>query len=184
MPCVARPEPACGEQPVDVAVVGAGELEELLAAGGGAGEPDRAHRRLGAGGGHPQHVDRRHARARPASASSTSPAVGAPNVVPLRGRLGDRREHRRVRVAVDQRAPRADVVDVDVAVDVGELGAGGALDEDRVAPDRAHRAHGRVHAAGEHVQRPPVELGRARVGERGGAQDACSASQRLKSSVK
>ena len=37
-----------GEQPVDVAVVGAGELDDRLAAGGGAREADRAHRRLGA----------------------------------------------------------------------------------------------------------------------------------------
>ena len=50
-----------GEQAVDVAVVGAGELQQLLAAGGGAGEPDRAHRRLGARRGHAQHVDGGHA---------------------------------------------------------------------------------------------------------------------------
>ena len=103
-------------------------------------------------------------RAATSSASSTSAAVGAPKVVPVRRRRGDRLEHRRVGVAVDQRAPRADVVDVDVAVDVGQLGARGALDEDRVAPDRAHRAHRRVDAAGEHVQRAAVELRRARVG--------------------
>ncbi len=48
----------------------------------------------------------------------------------------DRRQHLRVGVAVDQRAPRADVVDEAVAVDVDQLGAVAALDEDRVAADR------------------------------------------------
>ena len=55
---------------------------------------------------------------------------------PARRRLADRREHRRVGVAVDQRPPRADLVDVAVAVDVEELGALAALDEERVAADR------------------------------------------------
>ena len=45
-----------GEQPVHVAVVGAGELQDLVAAGGGAREPDRAHRRLGARRGHAHHL--------------------------------------------------------------------------------------------------------------------------------
>ena len=45
---MARPLPACGEQPVDVAVVGAGELQQLLAAGRRAREAHGAHRRLGA----------------------------------------------------------------------------------------------------------------------------------------
>ena len=48
------------EQPVGVAVVGARELEDRLAAGGGAREADRGHRRLGARGGHAQHLDALH----------------------------------------------------------------------------------------------------------------------------
>jgi hypothetical protein len=47
-----------------------------------------------------------------------------------------------VGVAVDERAPRAHVVHVAVAVDVDELGALGAVDEDRVAADGAHRRTG------------------------------------------
>ena len=39
-------------------MVGAGELDDDLAPGDGAGEADGAHRRLGAGAGHPQHLDR------------------------------------------------------------------------------------------------------------------------------
>ena len=153
------------EQPVDVAVIGARELEHLLAAGGGPREADGGHRGLGPRGGHAQHLDALHpphdlagqldlARGRRAEAG----AVG--------GRRGERLEHVRMGVPVDQRAPGADVVDEAVAVDVDEFGALAAGDEDRLAADRAHRAHGRVDAAGDHLQRTPVELGRARVGER------------------
>ena len=92
-------------------------------------------------------------------------------------------DHSRVGVAEDERAPGADVVHVDVAVDVEDLRALGALDEDRVAPDGAHRAHGRVDAARQDAERAPVELGRPGVRERGG-QDPCSCSQRANASVK
>ena len=46
------------------------------------------------------------------SANSTSPAHGAPKVVPSRAGLGDRRDDRRVRVAEDQRAPGAHEIEV------------------------------------------------------------------------
>ena len=48
-----------GEQRVDVAVVAAGELDDTAAAGEAAGQPDRAHRRLGAGVDQPHLLDRR-----------------------------------------------------------------------------------------------------------------------------
>ena len=54
------------------------------------------------------------------------------------------------------------------AVDVDQFGALAASDEDRVAPDRAHRAHRRVDAAGNDLERAPVELSRASVLERCG----------------
>ena len=110
---------------------------------------------------------------------------------PALGRVGDRLEHRRVGVAVDQRPPRADVVDEAVAVDVDQLGALAAVDEDRVAADRAHRAHGRVDAAGQARERAAVGLLRAAVGERGHQLAAVErlkacrrVSQSLNSSVK
>ena len=57
---------------------------------------------------------------------------------PALGRLDDRGDHVGVGVAEDQRAPGADPVDVAVAVDVDQLEALAALDEDRVvAADRA-----------------------------------------------
>ena len=133
-----------GEQAVDVAVVGAGELQQLRAAGHRAGEPDRAHRRLGARRRHPQHLHARHAAADLLGEVDLAGGRCAERRA-LRGGLDDRRDDVRVRVAVDERAPRADPVDVAVVVDVDELGALGAVDEDRVAADRAHRADRRVH---------------------------------------
>ena len=86
------------------------------------------------------------------AASSTSSAVGAPKLVPRAAAL-DRRHHVRVGVAEDQRPPGADVVDVAVAVDVVEIGALAALDEQRLPAHRAEGAHGRIDAAREQVQR-------------------------------
>ena len=48
------------EQAIDVAVVAAGELDDDVAAGEAAGQADGAHRRLGAGADHADHLDRRH----------------------------------------------------------------------------------------------------------------------------
>jgi hypothetical protein len=146
-----------------VTVVGAGELEDLVPAGGGAGEADRAHRRLGARRGHPQHVDGGH----PAGdllgeldLTRSGSAEGRPR--------GGRRDHRLedlgVGVAVDERPPRADVVDVAVAVHVEELGSLGVADEDGVAPDRAHGPHRGVDPAGQDRERAAVELGGLDVG--------------------
>ena len=53
-----EPRPGLGEEAVGVAVVGAGELDDRVAAGGGAGEADGAHRRLGAGVDDAHHLDR------------------------------------------------------------------------------------------------------------------------------
>jgi hypothetical protein len=46
-----------------------------------------------------------------------------------------------------------------VAVDILEVGAISATDEERlVQPDRTHRANGRVDAAGDEVERAAVQL--------------------------
>ena len=67
---------------------------------------------------------------------------------PARGRRGDRGDDLRVGVAEDQRAPGADPVDVAVAVDVDQLAALAALDEDRLPADLPHRPHRRVTPPG------------------------------------
>src|SRR6185312_13808195 len=65
------------------------------------------------------------------------------------GGARDRLEDLFVRVAGDERPPRADVVDVLVAVDVEEIRPLAAREEDRLAADAAEGAHRRVHAAGD-----------------------------------
>ena len=105
-----------------MAVVAAGELHDEVAAGEPAGEPDRGHGGLGAGGDQPDLLDRRAAprsprRARPRSASGCRTTCRG---TPPRRRLPGPR----VGVAEQERAPRADQVDVLVAVDVAQPGAG------------------------------------------------------------
>ena len=108
-----------GEQRVDMAVVAAGELDDLGAAGESAGQPDRAHRGLGAGVDQPDQLDRRH----PVDDLGGQFAFGGsrrPERQASGGGLGDGLHDRRVRVAEDHRPPRADQVDVAVAVGVGQ----------------------------------------------------------------
>ncbi len=176
-----------GKQAVDVAVVGARELEDLLAAGRGAGEADRAHRGLGARRGHAHH---RHAGHAAGDLVGEVDLGGGrrPEARAALGGGGHGGDDLRMRVTVDQRAPRADPVDVAVAVDVDHLGARRTLDEDRVAPDRAHRPHRRVDAAGQPLDGARVQLRRARVAQRGGRRahyaPACVRSHSRKASVK
>ena len=139
-PLGGEPGAGVGEQAVDVSVVGAGELEDMLASGNGAGQADRAHRGLGAGRGHPQHLDARDPIGDLLRQLNLA-FGGSPEGRPACGRPGDGLYDRGVRVAEDQRAPRAHVVDVGVAVDVGDGRAAARGDEDRVAADRPHRPH-------------------------------------------
>ena len=148
-----------GEQAVDVAVVGAGELDQPLAAGRRAGEADRAHRRLGPGVDHPDHLDRGEAVGDLGGELDLALGGGAVGGA-ARGGGGDRLDDARVGVAEDQRAPGADPVDVGVAVGVEDAVALGAVDEDRVAADRAHRPDRRVDAARHQPERARVELSR------------------------
>ena len=119
------------QEGVGVAVVAAVELDDLLAAGVAAGEADGAHRRLGAGVHHAHHLDRRHGLADEAGEldldgrrRAEARAVVEDGVQPA--------EHVRVAPAEDHRPPRRDEVDVLVAVDVPDVGALGARDEERV----------------------------------------------------
>ena len=127
------------EQAVDVAVVIARELDQLVAASEPAGETHGAHRRLGAAAHHPHLLDARHGR----DDQFSKPALGLGGraVARARGECPfDCGDHSRVAVAEDHRAPGADVVEIRVAVDVGEVLPRGALEEDRLAADAAEGA--------------------------------------------
>ena len=60
-------------------------------------------------------------------------------------------EHRRVAMAQDHRAPRADVIDVLLAVGVPKIGAMGTLHKARCTAHSAKGAHGGVDATGDHL---------------------------------
>src|SRR5262249_16472618 len=57
-------------------------------------------------------------------------------------------------VPVNQGAPRHDVIDVAVAVDIFDGGSRRPLDEDWCAAYRRERADGAVHTAGKHIKCP------------------------------
>ena len=154
------------EQGVDVAVVVAGHLDDLVAARDAARHPDGRHRRLGAGRDEPHLLDRRHGRGHDLGDLDLALGRGAEARAVVE-RLDDRRADARMGMAQDHRPPRADVVDVVVAVDVVEVGPLGPGDERRLAADGAERPRRAVHAAGNHAVGPDeglVALGELEVG--------------------
>ncbi len=145
------------QERVDMAVVAALELDDLVATRVAAGQTQGAHGRLGAGADHAHHV---HAR------DQLADAVGHDRLQLGRGAEGEAlldallhgRDDLRMGVAEDHGAPGADVVDIALAVGVDRVGPGGAVEEDRIAADAAKRAHRRVHAAGDMALRGLEEI--------------------------
>ena len=158
-----KPRPGLGQQPVHVPVVGAGELEDPVAAGGGARKPQGAHRGLGPRRGHSNHLGARHAlddlrgQGRLGLRRSTEARAGGGSRAHGRDDLG-------VSVPRHERPPREHPVDVAVAVHVDQLRALAACDEYRIAADGAHRADRRVHPTREQLHRLGVGRGRTRLG--------------------
>ena len=127
-----------GEQRVGVTVVAARELEDPVAAGGAAGEADRAHRRLGPRGDEAHLLDRRH-RVDDLLGELDLALRSARRTSSRARRLLDGRDDLRVRVAEDERPPRHDPVDVAVPVDVLDVGPLAAGDEERLVRARPRR---------------------------------------------
>src|SRR5262245_32999324 len=61
----------------------------------------------------------------------------------------NRPQHPRMAMAQDERPPRADVIEIPIAVDVEEIRPFAALDERRLPADGAERARRAVDAAGD-----------------------------------
>ena len=156
-----------GQQRVDVAVVAAGELHDDRASGRPARQAKGGHRRLGAGGDEADLLDR---------LDASDDLLGEGHLVFARGAEGeavcrggpDGLEHLGVGVTEDHRPPRADEVDVAVAVDVGEPGALGAGDEARDAAHTTEGPHRRVDPTGDHLASAVEEGLRSGGGERHG----------------
>ncbi len=140
------------EQKIRVTVVAAGELDDLRALGERTREPERAHRRLGAGVDEAHELEARHrfanqARELELERARRAVARAAAN------RLLERGDDAGMRVTEDERPPGEDVVDVAVPVDVDEVRALSALDEHRAAADCPERPHGRGDASGHELDR-------------------------------
>ena len=140
--------PGADEHVVDVAMVAADELDDLVPAGGAAGQADGGHDRLGAAADQPDLVDGvkrlndhlgqlRFQCGRDAVAGAGSHG------------LFDLGQNGLVSVAEDHRAPGQAVVDVAVAVFVVEEGPLGFLDKDRGGADALEGADGTVDTAGD-----------------------------------
>ena len=152
-----RARPRTDQHRIRVAVVAALEFDELVAPGRTARQAHRAHDRLGARVDHAHHLDVRHhfdhflshfdlERGRRAKGQAIYHA------------LLHRPQDVRVAVAEHHRPPRADVVDVFRAVLIPDVAALALDHKARVAAHRAERAHGRVDAAGQHLDRPRKKL--------------------------
>jgi hypothetical protein len=70
----------------------------------------------------------------------------------------------------NHRAPRQDVVDVAVPIDVVEAGAFGALDKPGLASDGAEGAHRTIYTPGDQLLCIGKQLGRTSGFHNGGAQ--------------
>ena len=130
--------PRFHQQAVRMAVIAALKLDDDIAPGSGTSQADGRHGGLGSGTDEAHLLDRREARDDALGqvglgASGSAKAGGAP------GNAFNGLHHRGKRVAQDHRAPRTEVIDVAIAVRVGEPCPFGALDERRRA---AHRAKG------------------------------------------
>ena len=131
-----------------MAVVVAGKFHDLIASRGTACEADGTHGRFGSRVDETDHFDGSH------RVDDQTGETGFQN-----GRRSETRsgmedllkcsENFRMTVAEDHGAPGADVIDVAVPVNVGEVCTFRALNEDGVSADCAECACGTVYAAGK-----------------------------------
>ena len=157
-----RAAPGVHEERIDVAVIAALELDDLVAPGEAAREADARHCRFGAAVHHPHLLDRRHMFADELRHLHFERIRNSEAEAARRG-VADSLDDDLRRVAENRWSPRADVIDVFFAIDVPDFGAGGALDEERLAIQAAERADGRVNAAGNSLACGGEKFGGARM---------------------
>src|SRR5256885_16439386 len=97
-----------------MSVIPAFELDDQVAAGGGARDPQGTHRRLGPAVDEPDPLDRRHSSFDQLGEADLARAGDAEGTSRLGGML-DRVDDARIGVAEHERAERTDVVDVPAA---------------------------------------------------------------------
>ena len=146
------------EQRVGVAVVAAGRLEDPVAMRERARETQRAHRRLRPRGDEAHLLDRRHGVDDLRRELDLRLGRGAVARAAQR-RLPHGLDRLRVGVTEDERPPGHDPVEEAAALGVDVRARPAPHEQRLVEADAAHRAHGRVDAAGDQLERAPVEVG-------------------------
>ena len=142
-----HPRAGLDQQAVRMAMIATLELNQQVAAGVAARQPNGAHRRLGPGTDQANHFQRRQQLAQ--QVRHVDLAFGrCAEGESLERRFLHRGDHLRVGVAENQRPPGTDIIDVALAVGVGDVGTGTGNEKARRAADRTEGAHRRVDAAG------------------------------------
>ena len=138
-----------------MAVVVAGKLDDFHSAGKPSRQPHGAHCRLGAGADHPHFLDAGNGTddqfGQMRFGLGRRAIAGAP-----RQRRFNRRHHAGVAMAEDHRPPGTDVVEVGVAVDIGEPLPLRLSKKNRLPAHRSKGAGGRINAAGNELARPGI----------------------------
>ena len=147
-----------------MAVIAAVDLDDLRATRETPGDAHRGHRRLGAGRHKPQLLQRGHRQA-DALGEIDFTGGGRAKAGPRRRGGRDGRDDVRIGVPEDERSPGSHEVEVAIAIDILNVGARTAVQEDRRSPDGLEGPNRRVDASGEKLARPLEEtLGRGTVG--------------------
>ncbi|MPN23265.1 hypothetical protein SDC9_170653 [bioreactor metagenome] len=126
-------------------VVTAFELDDRITPGKATGEPDRTHRRLGTGADQTYHLERRQHLAQQLRHLDLAFGRCAKGQTFQRG-LSHRLDNGRVSVPGNRRPPRADVIDIGLAISVPHSRPFGTIDEARRATHRAKGANRRIDA--------------------------------------
>src|SRR4051794_22591015 len=140
------------EKRIDMAVVAAFELDNLIATGEPARESDARHGGVGAAVHHAHLLDGWHPTADQFCHLHFERSWNA-KANAASGGFSDCGDHYFRRVAKDRWAPCSNEVDVFSAIDVPDLRARGAVDKERFAIQPAKRADGRIDAAGDALLR-------------------------------
>ena len=139
------------EQRIGMAVVTAGEFNDLVALGEAACEADGRHRGFRAAAAHANFFDRGHEASNELGHLDLG-GIGCAEGSPVFEGGGDGGFDDRVVVAVDRWAPGADEVDEFTVVGGDERGAARSLDEERRAADGAESADGGIDAARDELE--------------------------------
>src|SRR6185436_3720864 len=144
---------------VDVSVVAAAELDDHVASGRRAREPDGCHRGLSPRR-HEAHLLERRNRIDQELCELYLDRRRSPEACAALRALRDGCDNRGRGVTQNQRPPRPDEVQKRAAIGIKDVRATATDDEGWVSPDCAPRANGTVHPSGDHACRPIEELRR------------------------